>query len=259
MSECHLCGNEYGSAWSICVRCHAKKFEDDLVKAANLIAEKGKPVGMVRKGCTVNEHNFKIANDDSITCDGCGVKCSGENLAALGFVHRSNINPKPPATPFMERLIDLEHVEGVNNRQMKQVFINPAYAAQCGVIEGQKMCCPLGEVEVRLDVNVAGRQMIPSAFARAYLAEELASICDDGLSFLREPQADGYLIYTRPHSYSIKMTIPEDPTPAKVHERWTVDGNTVAVSKSPAEAPCRTCAKPNDLGVKVCWCCGNAP
>lgn len=26
-----------------------------------------------------------------------------------------------------------------------------------------------------------------------------------------------------------------------------------------AERPCPTCSKPNDVGVKTCWCCGNTP
>lgn len=28
---------------------------------------------------------------------------------------------------------------------------------------------------------------------------------------------------------------------------------------SRAEAPCRSCQRPNDIGVKTCWCCGGTP
>ena len=44
-------------------------------------------------------------------------------------------------------------------------------------------------------------------------------------------------------------------------ERFALYGQTrLASQPSPkCEAPCRTCQRPNDLGVKACWWCGGAP
>lgn len=34
---------------------------------------------------------------------------------------------------------------------------------------------------------------------------------------------------------------------------------TQAVAPAPpTEVPCRTCGRPNDAGVRTCWCCGNS-
>jgi hypothetical protein len=46
------------------------------------------------------------------------------------------------------------------------------------------------------------------------------------------------------------------------YHMWTGAGPCPECDPGPAtakEAPCRTCGKPNDLGVKTCWSCGGVP